>query len=126
MIRDFKNYFVTVQKQYNDLLKILEKVNKELEEGLCTNEQRDNFVKYYEAVKTNYDRLSYVKYLLELPPKFIQNIQKKRLIKKYEKQMEEYIKNKADADSVKAENEENIENMRSLSAEVLLDSEGEF
>ena len=79
MKRDFNEYFVATQKQYTETLKVLEQVNKELEAGMCTQEQRDNFAQYFDAIRVNYERLAYVRYLLHKPPKFIQKLQEKKL-----------------------------------------------
>ena len=108
MKRDFYAYYTAVQKQYNDMVKVLEKVNKEVEEGKCTNEQRDNFVNYFNTIKCNYDRLSYVRHLLSLPPTFIQNAQKKKIAKQMEK---DFKAMGADQESVILENQEALDNI---------------
>jgi len=113
MKKDFYKYYTKVQLQYNETLKILEKINKELEEGLCTQEQRDNFERYFNNIQTNYERLSYVRHLLTLPPKFIQKLQEKKIIKEQERLMNEFKKNLADQESVISENQENIDLMNS-------------
>ena len=43
MIKDVQRYFVDMQKQMNEANKALEQVNKEIEAGLVSNEQRDSF-----------------------------------------------------------------------------------
>ena len=118
MKRDFYEYFVAIQKNYNEMLKVLEEVNKELEEGKCTWEQRENFSNYFNAIKANYERLSYVKYLLQLPPKFIQKIQHKRLLKEQDELLKKLIEDHADAESVLEESDENLQNMKDLLEEV--------
>ena len=100
MRRDFEKYFTKLQLQYNQLQKDLEKVNKEISEGLVTEEQKTNFMNYFNAVKANYDRVSYARYLLRLPPKFIQKIQSKIETRKMAKELEKYKKEHADQDSV--------------------------
>lgn len=115
MLKHFNRYLVDQQKQYNQLLKIIEKVNKELEEGKCTQEQRDNLQAYFDAVKSNYDRLMYVKHLLLLPPDFIQKIKFNKAKREYEKQQKEMYKQlKADQESVHAENEASLNAMRDI------------
>ena len=118
MRRDFNKYFVQVQKNYNEMNKILEKVNKELSEGKCTNEQRDQLVIYFNQIEVNYDRLSYVKHLLSLPPKPIQWLHNKRL----ELIQRNFEKKFADANSVVDENNLALENIKAISDYV--DSEG--
>jgi len=111
MKKDFYKYYTQVQKTYNDTLKVLEKVNKELEEGKCTQEQRDNFEMYFNNIRVNYERLSYVRHLLTLPPKFIRKFEEKKILKEQEKMLEEFKKNMADQESVVQENKDNLEKM---------------
>lgn len=118
MIRDFKDYLVKVQKSMTEMDKILEQVNKELEEGKCTWEQREQFEKYYMTVKANYDRLTYVKYLLEKPPRFIQKILEKKLMIEQERFLKRMAELKADEFSVEKENKDNIKYMQDLLNEV--------
>lgn len=118
MKRDFFEYFTKVQKQQTEMDKVLEQVNKELEEGKCTWEQREQFEKYYMTVKANYDRLTYVKYLLQKPPKFIQKLQERKLAREQERFLKEMTKLNADEFSVAKENEESIEAMKDLLNEV--------
>lgn len=122
MIKDFKNYLVSVQKQYTEMTKLLEKVNKELEEGNCTWEQRENFATYYNNVKANYDRLMYVKYLLTKPPKFIQKLQQRKLAKEQDAFLKKMRELHADEESIVEENSENLQAMKDLLDEV--NSEG--
>ena len=118
MIKDFKDYLVKVQKSTTEMDKILEQVNKELEEGKCTWEQREQFEKYYMTVKANYDRLTYVKYLLEKPPRFIQKLLEKKLMIEQERFLKRMAELRADEYSVEKENKENIQAMQDLLDEV--------
>ena len=109
MRKDFEKYFVKLQLDYNKLQKDLEKVNKEAEEGLLTDEQRASFENYFNRVKTNYDRMAYARYLLRLPPKWIQNIESKIATNKIKKELEKFKEAKADEESVLQENKEALE-----------------
>lgn len=111
MRRDFERYFTSVQLDYNKMLKQLEQVNKEISEGLVDEEQRANFELYFNRIKSNYDRLSYARYLLRLPPKFIQKIQQKSLNSKMMRELKRYEEDKADSKSIDAENKEALENI---------------
>ena len=122
MKRDLKEYYVTLQRQFKEVRDIAEKVNKEIEEGKLTQEQRDQFESYFMNVKTNYDRVSYIVYLIDLPPKFIQKIKERRLKKKYEESFKRFKEQRATAEDVIEENEKSIESAREeLSS--LMDSE---
>lgn len=108
MKKDVQAYFIQMQKQYNELNKMLDKVNKEIEQGLVTEEQKANFENYYMAVKANYDRVAYLMHLLYQPPKFIQKLRNKKALKEQEKAMKEFEKNKATLEDVTKENEETL------------------
>ena len=108
MKKDVQVYFIQMQKQYNELNKMLNKVNKEIEQGLVTEEQKANFESYYMAVKANYDRVAYLMHLLYQPPKFIQKLRNKKALKEQEKAMKEFEKNKATLEDVTKENEETL------------------
>lgn len=108
MKKDVQVYFIQMQKQYNELNKMLNKVNKEIEQGLVTEEQKANFESYYMAVKANYDRVAYLMHLLYQPPKFIQKLRNKKVLKEQEKAMKEFEKNKATLEDVTKENEETL------------------
>ena len=108
MKKDVQAYFIQMQKQYNELNKMLDKVNKEIEQGLVTEEQKTNFENYYMAVKANYDRVAYLMHLLYQPPKFIQKLRNRKALKEQEKAMKEFEKNKATLEEVTKENEETL------------------
>lgn len=110
MKKDVQEYFIAMQKQYNDMNKMLEKVNKEIEAGMITEEQKANFETYFSTIKANYDRVAYIYHLLNLPPKWIQKIKEKKLLKDQEaflKAMENATK-----EAVEAENNEALDNIK--------------
>lgn len=111
MKRDFERYFVEVQKDYNRMLKALEKVNEEISKGQVSDEQRQLFEQWFNQVKVNYDRVSYMRYLLHLPPKFIQKIQQRNVNSKMMKELKKYQEENADKDSVLNENKEALDNI---------------
>ena len=109
MKRDFKEYYVTLQRQYKQMKDIADKVNKEIEEGKVTQEQRDSFETYFSTVKANYDRVSYIVYLLDLPPKFIQKFKERKMKKNYEKMLKEFQEQHSTKEDVIKENDEALE-----------------
>ena len=111
MRRDFEKYFTQLQLQYNSLQKVAEKVNKEIEEGKVTEEQRTNFINYFNTIKTNYDRISYARYLLRLPPVWIQKLSSKIETARMKKELAKYEKEKSDQSSVLEENKEALDNI---------------
>ena len=48
MKKDVQQYFIVQQKQYNEMLKLADKVNEEISQGLVSNEQRENFERYFD------------------------------------------------------------------------------
>mgnify|MGYP006988853404 CR=1 FL=1 len=111
MIRDFERYFVSLQKDYNKMLKSRDRVNEEIAKGLITEEQREQFEIWCNQVKVNYDRVNYMRYLLHLPPKFIQKIQQRNLDSKMMKELKKFASEHADKDGVLAENKEALDGL---------------
>ena len=111
MRRDFEKFFTKLQLDYNVLLKQKEKIDKEFGENLLTKKQYESFLNYYNAVKTNYDRVHYVRYLLHKPPKFIETLYEKWVKKDIMKDLKQFSDNKADEESVLAENSKMIESI---------------
>ena len=64
---DVKDYFLKVQDQYNTSCQFMEAFAKEYKQGNFTDEQMQENLKDFNVVKTNYERLAYVMYLLEKP-----------------------------------------------------------
>ncbi len=118
MKKDVQNYFIQVQKQYNEVNQMLAKVNKEIEEGLVSDEQKANFESYYMNVQANYARISYIMHLLMQPPAFIQKFRNRKVIKEQEAALKALKEQNATLEDVSAENEENINKMKELSEEV--------
>ncbi len=108
MKKDVQNYFVQLQKQYNELNKMLDKVNKEIEQGLVSEEQKTNFENYYMNVKANYDRVAYIVHLMYQPPKFIQNLRNEKALRDQQKALKEFEAKNATLDQVLEENEETL------------------
>lgn len=110
MKKDVFEYFIGVQKQYNEMNKMLGKVNEEIEAGLVSNEQRENFEKYFNAIKNNYDRVAYIIHLLNLPPKPVRRIRefitKRQSERDIEKALKEFKEANATKEDVIEENEE--------------------
>lgn len=64
---DVKDYFLKVQDQYNTSCQFIEAFAKEYKQGNFTDEQMQENLRDFNVVKTNYERLAYVMYLLEKP-----------------------------------------------------------
>lgn len=109
MRRDFEKYFTKLQLDYNSILKQKTKIDEEYKKGLVDETQYNNFLNYFYLIKVNYDRMHYARYLIHKPPKFIENILNKLNERDAKKLLNEYKENKADDESVLAENKDAIE-----------------
>lgn len=69
MKRDFDRYYNQVYLQYKELQDNLKELSKELDKGMVTPEQVQQLKSTLSPVVTNYQTLSYIKYLLDLPAK---------------------------------------------------------
>lgn len=72
-IKDVKHYYYTMQAQYLEMKADLADFEEAVKNGFITEEQLDAAREEVAKVENNYDRLSYIMYLLEIP-----NRQKKR------------------------------------------------
>lgn len=113
MRKDFERYFTKLQLDFNKMQKHFEKAEDEYKKGLLTEDQFSNFCKFYNAVKVNYDRTSYVRFLLHKPSKLGQAIENFFNNNALKKELENYKKLKADEAAVLEENKEAIEKVES-------------
>ena len=111
MKKDVQQYFIVQQKQYNEMLKLADKVNEEIAQGLVSNEQRQNFEAYFATMRSNYERIAYIYHLLCLPPKPIRVIKEYFLKKSNEKSIKEAQK-AGSLEEVVAENEQALEGIK--------------
>ena len=107
MKKDFEKYLVTVQKQHNDMQKALEEAQKLAQEGQISAKIAKNIKAQADIIEANYQRLLYCRHLYMLPPKFIQNIKKK----KFELEQKKFFEQKADELGIKEENQKAIDEL---------------
>lgn len=110
MKRDLEQYLVSLQKQYTGMLKAVDEANELIKEGKMTSGQAEQIKKYMDTINTNYQRVLYCRYLLNLPPKFIQKIQKKKL----EKEQLKFIEKNNDSESVVNESQEALDGIEEI------------
>lgn len=65
--KDFDRYYNQVYIQYKELQENLKELSEELEKGMVTPEQVQQLKSTLSPIVTNYQTLSYIKYLLDLP-----------------------------------------------------------
>lgn len=102
-VKDVKQYFYTMLAQYVEEKQNLQDFQEALKEGLITEDQMQEAMSTVESLETNYHRLAYIMFLLDMP-----NRDSKKAIytKQHKKVLEELKRLGADADSVKKENED--------------------
>lgn len=110
MRKDLEKYIASMSKQVDAMTKAVEEAQKLATEGALTQEQVDNICAYATAVRSNYERVLYVRHLLMLPPKFIQKIRAKKLAKEQQK----FVEAHSDRESVEKENEASIEAVKEI------------
>jgi hypothetical protein len=100
-IKDVRQYFYTMLSQYLEEKQNLEDFTEALKEGLITEEQMQEAVDTVTSLETNYHRLVYIMYLLDMPKR---PSKKKQYVRQYKTILDELKKLGADVDSVKEEN----------------------
>jgi HSP90 family molecular chaperone len=100
-IKDVRQYFFNMLAQYLEEKQNLVDFESALKEGLITEEQMQEALENVVCLETNYHRLAYIMYLLDMPNKASK---KAMYVKQYKTIMEEFKRLGADIDSIKEEN----------------------
>ena len=108
-IKDVKVYFYNMLGQYLEMKEDLKDFDQALQDGHITEDKLEEVYKDVQDLQNNYDRLTFIMYLLELPARKT----KKEKFKKSNLVMEKYFADKnADMDSVIKENESLLTHLR--------------
>ena len=100
-IKDVRNYFYTMLSQYIEEKQNLADFEEALKEGHITQEQMQEAMENVANLETNYHRLVYIMYLLDMPNR---KDKKSGYVKQYQTILDELQKLGADSDSIKKEN----------------------
>ena len=100
-VKDVRNYFYTMLCQYIEEKQNLADFEEALKEGNITQEQMQEAMENVASLETNYHRLVYIMYLLDMPNR---KSKKPNYIKQYKTVLEELKRLGADIDSIKDEN----------------------
>lgn len=106
-LKDLKNYYNQVCDQYYEVLENLKDFQKEQEEGLVEEERMEQIKQNIKPLMDNYERISYLMFLLNQPAK-------KEKIKKYKKQNQKLLNKLSKNNSIEQMNKENIEVLNKL------------
>lgn len=100
-VRDVRKYFYTMLAQYLEEKQNLADFEEALKNGFITEDQMREALETVSGLETNYHRLVYIMYLLDMPNK---KSKKADYVKQYKVILEELKKLGADIDSIKEEN----------------------
>lgn len=100
-VKDVRNYFYTMLSQYLEEKQNLADFEEALKEGHITQEQMQEALENVTNLETNYHRLVYIMYLLDLPNR---KSKKDGYVKQYKTIIDELQRLGADIDSIKEEN----------------------
>ena len=108
---DLERYILQLADQARQMREEVEKVNAVDKEQNLPVETVEFLNNQASLVEANYQRVLYCKYLLDLKPKWIRDL----IDKKHKKKAEEFLKKKADKDSVIQENKEALDKVKEIS-----------
>lgn len=100
-VNDVRQYFYSMLAQYLEEKQNLADFEAALKEGLITEEQMQAALETVATLETNYHRLVYIMYLLDMPNR---SSKKTAYVKQYKNILNELEKLGADEKSVKKEN----------------------
>lgn len=100
-IRDVKEYYFKMLSQYMEMKADLADFEQALKDGFITEEQMQAAFEEVNRVQQNYERLSYIMYLLNLPNR---EAKRKRPAKVNAALAAEFESRKADVEAVSVEN----------------------
>lgn len=109
-VKHVKKYYEEICNQYLEMRSELKDFEKECENGLFEPERLDIIKETVQPLMDNYERVSYIMFLLNKP-------NKEKKIKKYEQQNKKLLNNYKKSNSLEAVKEENkqvIENLRKI------------
>jgi hypothetical protein len=100
-VKDVRNYFYTMLCQYIEEKQNLADFEEALKEGNITQEQMQEAMENVANLETNYHRLVYIMYLLDMPNR---KSKKSDYVKQHKTILEELTRLGADIDSIREEN----------------------
>jgi hypothetical protein len=108
-VKDVKEYYLKMLAQYLEMKNDLADFEEALKNGFITEDQMQAAMEEVNALQVNYDRLTYIMYLLELPNRKSKHARHNKANKKI---LDALKDRKADTDSVELENKSVLANFR--------------
>lgn len=109
-VKDLRNYYNKVCNDYKEMLDEIKIFEKELEQKIVPPEAVDNMKRIIEPLLANYQQISYIMYLLNMPNKN----SKKEKYKNQQKKMIQGIEKENTTEAKLAINKEVLERLKSL------------
>lgn len=108
-IKHIINYYNEICDQYQQMIDEIKEFEEEAKKGLIEPERLDKIKEDIAPMKDNYQRWSYMMYLLNLPTR-------KEKQKRYERQNKKFLKAISDTNKVDAIIEENNKSIESINS----------
>ena len=108
-VKDVKEYYYKMLAQYLEMKNDLADFEEALKDGFITEDQMQAAIEEVNALQLNYDRLTYIMYLLELPNRKSKHARHNKANKKVVDALKD---RKADIDSVELENKSALDHFR--------------
>lgn len=89
-VKHVKKYYHQIEKLYLELLEDLRGMEEDFKKGECTEEELQKLLTPVESLRQNYERLSYIMYLLYRPNKESKNVK----YTKNNKELQGFFENK--------------------------------
>ena len=118
-VKDVRNYYYTMLSQYLEEKQNLADFEEALKEGNITQDQMQEALENVASLETNYYRLVYIMYLLDMPNR---KDKKASYVKQYKVILEELKNLGADIEAIKEENSDALIHFKAA-LEVLKKSE---
>jgi hypothetical protein len=100
-LKDVKDYYFKMLAQYLEMKADIADFEQALKDGFITEDQLQTALEEVDKVKQNYERLSYIMYLLDLPNKKSKKVKHNNMNKKL---IAEFKNRQADTESIEIEN----------------------
>ena len=106
-VKAVENYYKQICSQYKEMLENLKDFEEEAQKGLIEPERVDRLKDQIEPIKTNYERWTYMMFLLHQP-------NRKEKQPKYKNRNKKLLNSLSDSNSLQAVLEENREAMKHI------------
>lgn len=111
-VRDVKEYYLSVVRDYKDMLQELQDFEIELQHDLVSPEKIEDLKQLIEPIKNNYQTLSYIIYLLNKPQRN-DKVKQAKYAKQHKKDIS-FIDPKFTKDGILKQNQDTLSKIRNF------------